>query len=172
MMTFDEIEARIEAICEKGSDPQGLTPSLELLHLGEAVLENWIVARGEIPTLETKEGFRLLALHRQGAKGDPSFNACRETCRELVYHYNLRMGSDPAGLTQHDEFRSGRSNEVRTAGSDPVQTLRMMGLVAKHLCLFVAGKMQTEGLGAFCCAAKPVRELHDAGDGPDLRLPG
>jgi hypothetical protein len=41
------------------------------------------------------EGFLLLALHRQGAKGDPSFDACRETCRELVYDYNLiRRDSD------------------------------------------------------------------------------
>ena len=35
------------------------------------------------------ESFRLLALHRQGARGVPSFNACRETCREIAYHYNL-----------------------------------------------------------------------------------
>jgi hypothetical protein len=163
-MTFEEIEARIDEICDKGSDPQGLALSREFLRLGEAVLENWIVARGEIPAEETKEGFRLLALHRQGAKGDPSFNACRETCRELVYHYNLVLGatgSDPAGLTPDDGSRSRRSDGVRPCGSDPNQTLRMMALVAKHLCLFVSGKMQTTGLGEFCCAAKPVR----AGDG-------
>ncbi len=60
-----------------------------LLQSGEQVLENWSAAKGFAPTSDRKEGFRLLALHRQGAKGDPSFNACRETCRELVYHYNL-----------------------------------------------------------------------------------
>ena len=43
------------------------------------------------PTEETSEGFRLLAPHRQGARGDPSFNACRETCRELAYHHNLAL---------------------------------------------------------------------------------
>ena len=32
-----------------------------------------------------------------------------------------------------------------------------MALVAKHLCLFVAGKLQVAGLGEFCCAAKPMR---------------
>jgi hypothetical protein len=61
----------------------------DLLRASEEVLEHWITARGEIPTDDNREGFRLLALHRQGAKGDPSFNACRETCREIVYHYNL-----------------------------------------------------------------------------------
>ena len=61
----------------------------ELLTLGEETLSHWITARGDAPTDESKEGFRLLALHRQGARGEPSFNACRETCRELVYHYNL-----------------------------------------------------------------------------------
>ena len=110
----------------------------ELLALGEVVLEHWIAARGETPTTDTREGFRLLALHRQGAKGDPSFNACRETCRELVYHYNL-VNLEP----RHP---------------DTVQRRRMMTLVANHLFLFVAGNLQVSGLGDFCCASRPVRE--------------
>ncbi|HLF30169.1 MAG TPA: hypothetical protein VI566_03980, partial [Xanthomonadales bacterium] len=61
----------------------------ELLQLGEDILQHWVTARGMEPTRSEREGFRLLALHRQGAEGEPSFNACRETCRELVYHYNL-----------------------------------------------------------------------------------
>ena len=52
-----------------------------LLRLSEEVIEHWVTARDEVPTSELREGFRLLALHRQGAKGDPSFNACRDTCR-------------------------------------------------------------------------------------------
>ena len=56
----------------------------EVLALGEAVLEHWVRARGKQPTDDEREGFRLLALHRQGADKDPSFNACRETCRELA----------------------------------------------------------------------------------------
>ena len=56
----------------------------ELLVQAEAILEEWVKARGEAPTAEASEGFRLLALHRQGARGVPSFNACRETCRELM----------------------------------------------------------------------------------------
>ena len=61
----------------------------DLLAQAEGVLEEWLRARGEAPGGETVEGFRLLALHRQGARGVPSFNACRETCREIAYHYNL-----------------------------------------------------------------------------------
>ncbi len=155
----------------------------ELLRIGEEVMEIWIQARGETPTEETKEGFRLIALHRQGAKGEPSFNACRETCRELVYHYNLVIGSlqsqhtplssrdlstRPIGPHQLRDVGSAMDpgNKCRdvtdcAANGDQAQTLRMMALVAKHLVYFVDGKLQAEGLGEFCCASKPVR----AGDG-------
>ncbi len=112
-----------------------------LLKASEEVLEHWVAALGEVPTLDTREGFRLLALHRQGAKGDPSFNACRETCREVVYHYNL--------VTLQPEH------------SDITDRLCMMGLVSKHLYLFVSGKLQVAGLGEFCCAAKPIRSAMD-----------
>jgi len=109
----------------------------ELLRASEEVIEHWVIARGEVPTHETREGFRLLALHRQGAKGDPSFNACRETCREVVYHYNL--------IAMQPEH------------SDITDRLYMMGLVSKHLYLFISGKLQVAGLGEFCCSSKPIR---------------
>ena len=105
----------------------------ELLARAEAVLEEWLRARGETPGAEMSEGFRLLALHRQGARGSPSFNACRETCREIAYHYNLLAG-----------------------GANPRHEL-MMGLLVQHLELFVRGKMEVEGLGDFCCASRPLR---------------
>jgi len=114
----------------------------ELLQASEEVLEHWITARGEVPTQETREGFRLLALHRQGAKGDPSFNACRETCREIVYHYNL--------VTLRDVY------------SDITDRLYMMGMISKHLFLFVSGKMQVAELGDFCCSSKPIRSADAA----------
>jgi len=112
-----------------------------LLALAENVLERWIEARGETPTSEEKEGFRLLALHRQGARGVPSFNACRETCREIAYHCNL-IDAEPRAAS--DSETSARRQ-------------RMMGLLVKHLLLFVSGKMQVEGLGEFCCASRPLR---------------
>lgn len=108
-----------------------------LLRLSEEVIEHWVTARDEVPTEDEREGFRLLALHRQGAKGDPSFNACRETCREIVYHYNLiNMQPEHAETTNR---------------------LEMMKMICSHLYLFVSGKMQVAALGEFCCSAKPIR---------------
>ena len=79
----------------------------------------------------------MLALHRQGAKGDPSFNACRETCREVVYHYNLiKLQPDAAGITDR---------------------LQMMKMISSHLYLFISGKLQVAGLGEFCCSSRPIR---------------
>jgi hypothetical protein len=125
--TLFEIEAAIEAAAS----------AEELLAIGEEVLEHWVTARDLEPTFDTREGFRLLALHRQGTKGDPSFNACRETCRELAYHFNL--------ITKQPEH---------TETTDRVE---MMKLVCSHLYLFVSGKMQVAQLGEFCCSSKPVR---------------
>ena len=33
----------------------------------------------------------------------------------------------------------------------------MMGMVVRHLYLFVTGKMETEELGEFCCSSRPLR---------------
>ncbi|HEU4350718.1 MAG TPA: hypothetical protein VFR66_02475 [Burkholderiales bacterium] len=111
-----------------------------LLAQAESVLEEWLKARAETPTRETSEGFRLLALHRQGARGVPSFNACRETCREIAYHYNL-LAEKPDARTE-----------------------LMMKMLVEHLRLFVRGKLEVEGLGEFCCASRPLRkETEDEG---------
>ena len=115
----------------------------ELLALGEQVLQHWVIAKGLEPTDAEREGFRLLALHRQGADGDPSFNACRETCRELAWHYNL--------LT------------LQPGQEESPQRARMMALVANHLFLFVSGKLETNQLGEFCCSSRPLRTGVDAG---------
>jgi hypothetical protein len=110
----------------------------DLLQQAEAVLEEWVKARGEVPTVEAIEGFRLLALHRQGARGVPSFNACRETCREIAYHFNL------LGVNQDQELLRYRE--------------RMMGMLVEHLKLFVRGKLEVEGLGEFCCSSRALRK--------------
>jgi hypothetical protein len=127
------IEARIGELAEAAD---AALAAAEILALGEDILEHWVAARGETPTLEKREGFRLLALHRQGARGEPSFNACRETCRELVYHHNL--------ITMEPDH------------PDVGRRLVMTTLVATHLLLFVAGKMEVAGLGEFCCSSKPL----------------
>ena len=108
-----------------------------LLRKAETILEEWICARGEKPTQDAVEGFRLLALHRQGARGVPSFNACRETCREIAYHFNLLESGPDSPLA---ERRS-----------------KMMAMLVEHLKLFVRGKLEVEGLGEFCCASRPLR---------------
>lgn len=134
MRPLAEIERRIDTLGHRGDPVAG---AAELLALGEEVLEHWVAARGETPTHETREGFRLLALHRQGARGEPSFNACRETCRELAYHYNL-ITAEP------DHPDTGRC-------------FAMAVMVARHLYLFVAGKMEIAQLGEFCCSSRPLR---------------
>ena len=138
MMPLAKIESAIQSI---SAEPDPIASANELLQLSETVIEHWIVARGEAPTDETREGFRLLALHRQGAKGDPSFNACRETCREVVYHYNL--------ITMQAE------------NSETTNRLDMMKMISSHLFLFISGKMQVAELGEFCCSAKPIRLSSD-----------
>ena len=138
MSSLTDIGQRLDQLI---AGPPQRQNAAELLSLGEEILEHWVRARGKEPTSDQREGFRLLALHRQGSDKEPSFNACRETCRELAWHYNL--------LTLQPEHE------------ETDQRSMMMALVCNHLFLFVSGKMQTEQLGEFCCASRPVREKVD-----------
>ena len=135
MRSLEAIDAELEACAVRDDNAAAATA---LLVLAEEVLEQWIVARGDVPASEWRENFRLLALHHQGARGVPSFNACRETCREIAYHYNLLC-------LEPDDGRSPKRQ-------------RMMAMLVRHLALFVTGKMQVEGLGDFCCASRPLRQ--------------
>jgi hypothetical protein len=128
---------RIIAAPDAALAKEAPTVTDELLAIGEQILEYWLAARSAVPTTGSLEGFRLLALHRQGAQGDPSFNACRETCRELVYHYNL----------------------IRRGPGDPeaVRRIRLGAMVARHLALFMAGKLESASVGEFCCSSRPLR---------------
>lgn len=134
MRPLSEIESGLEGFM--GEDAPREAAHM-LLHTGEEILEHWVAARDEAPTHGVKDGFRLLALHRQGARGDPSFNACRETCRELAYHYNL--------LSEESNPRNIDGLMVK------------MSFVAKHLYYFVSGKLEQEKLGEFCCSSQPLR---------------
>ncbi|MDJ0710504.1 MAG: hypothetical protein QNJ14_08945 [Woeseiaceae bacterium] len=138
MRSLAELEALFD---DPLIDDDVLGSARNLLAASEETLEHWIVAHGKIPTDQTREGFRLLALHRQGATGDPSFNACRETCREIAYHYNL--------ITLQPEY------------SDITDRLYMMGMISKHLYLFISGKLQVAELGEFCCSSRPIRSKPD-----------
>ena len=142
MRSLADIERAI-ASADVKADPQAA--ARQLLQLGEEALEHWVAARGAEPTTETREGFRLLALHRQGTRGDPSFNACRETCREIAWHYNLvTLQPDHAETTNRAE---------------------MLRMVSSHLYLFISGKLQVAELGEFCCSAKPIRSTDDFDSG-------
>lgn len=132
MMTLSKMSEKLDG---------ELMSAAQMLSIGEQTLEHWIIAREQVPTEKDKEGFRLLALHRQGAKGEPSFNACRETCRELVYYYNL-ITLDP----EHVET---------------LQRLNMMKLITSHLYYFITGKMEQSQLGEFCCSSRPIRTKLD-----------
>jgi len=142
---LDAINARLDAVIAK---PDAVlvaaAPQLaeELLVLGEAILEIWLAAHGAGPTALQVEGFRLLALHRHGARNDPSFNACRETCRELVYHRNLVV--------------------LEPAHADTARRLRLGAMVTRHLALFIGGKLEVAGLGEFCCSSRPLRQREAA----------
>ncbi len=140
MRSLADIES---AIAAAGANPDPAAGANQLLALAEEALEHWVTAKGDVPTHDEREGFRLLALHRQGAKGDPSFNACRETCREVAYHYNLiKQQPDATEITDR---------------------LQMMMMVSNHLYLFISGKMQVAQLGDFCCSSRPIRAGSEAG---------
>ena len=147
---FDDIAARLDAIVALPDAALVATaPNVadELLAIGETILEIWLSAHGKSPTVRTVEGLRLLALHRQGAQGEPSFNACRETCRELVYHRNL-ICLDPL----HPET---------------ARRLRLGAMVARHLALFIGGKLEVAGLGEFCCSSRALRR-HGTNTQPEM----
>lgn len=145
MRSFDELESAISSL-----RPDTPEAAATLLGISEEVLEHWVTARGQLPTQEQREGFRLLALHKQGAHKEPSFNACRETCREVAYYYNM-LTLQP----QHEET---------------TDRIEMMKMISSHLLLFVSGKMQVAELGEFCCSSKPIR-LNSTNDSEVNREP-
>jgi ferredoxin len=41
---------------------------------------------------------------------------------------------------------------------DTARRLRLAAMVARHLALFVGGKLEVAGLGEFCCSSRPLRQ--------------
>ncbi len=139
-LSIEDVEARLDDILSGTDDHLAVrAPEIadSLLTMGEAIMLAWLASKQVAPTNREVEGFRLLALHRQGARGDPSFNACRETCREIVYYRNLIL---------HDP-----------AAPEIARTVRLGARVVRHLALFIGGKLQEAGLGEFCCSSRPLR---------------
>ena len=136
---FPDILAEIDAYLDGAAGAPQMAD--RLLDHAETILETWLAARGETPDDGAIEGFHLLALHRQGCRGTPSFGACRETCREIVFRRNVAL------LYQDDP-------------KEELAQLRLQAMVVKHLALFVGGKLNEAGLGDFCCSSRP---LHQSG---------
>ncbi len=142
MRSAAELESFLDG--PKPADIGALEMAASYIQAGEEILENWITVHDGVPTQDKKEGFRILALQRQGSKGDASFNACRETARELVFHYNLI----------EQMLKQEQSEAVQ---ADIKSALAMAELLAKHLVFFIGGKMQVAELGEFCCSSKSLR---------------
>ena len=107
-----------------------------LLVAAEDAIRAWLAAHDAAPEPGEVEGYRLLALHRQAARIAPNFLACRETCRELIYQINCAS--------------------VAADAAERARRLRLADMAGTHLALFVAGSLETAGLGTFCCAARPL----------------
>ena len=112
-----------------------MTPDT-LLSAAEDAITAWLAAHGATPQPGLVEGYRLLALHRQAAGIASNFLACRETCRELIYQINCAS--------------------VAADTTERARRLRLADMAGTHLALFVAGSLETAGLGTFCCAARPL----------------
>lgn len=144
-LDFAALDSRLDAIADVPGDALALDAGVlaaELLLDAERILETWVVAHDGVATEAQKEGFRLLALHAQGARGEPSFNACRETCREIVFQHNVIAAA--------------------TTAEERARALRLMVMVVRHLSLFISGKLEVAGLGEFCCASKPLRRAGES----------
>lgn len=140
----------IAAMPEAALAEQAVPLTQALLEASESVLEDWLRGHGQVPGSGEIEGFRLLALHRQAARGTPSFNACRESCRELIFQCNMARVSDDTAAR--------------------ARRLRLAAMVARHLALFVAGKLENAGLGEFCCSARDLRGRDDGGVGGTMEV--
>ncbi len=133
MRSLNEISAALESPIGESQ----LARAQYIIQLCEEIMENWLVVNDKTPSNETYEGFRLLALQRQASVGDPSFNACRETCREAAF--------------AHNQIAANGENEKNQI------IIARLGRIAKHLNLFIIGKFENSKLGEFCCASKPLR---------------
>ncbi len=113
----------------------------ELLLIGETALESWVRSRGETPTEATVGGL-------PAAGAAPPGRARRAELQRLP------RDLPRAGLSPQLRRRRDRCAET-------VRKLRLGAMVARHLVLFIDGKLETAGLGEFCCSSRAVRQ-HDA----------
>jgi len=86
----------------------------------------------------------------------------RRLCEAGVDVFRINMShTDHATLTGYVEA----IRDVERALARPIgiladlqgPKLRLGAMVARHLALFIGGKLEVAGLGEFCCASRPLR---------------
>lgn len=128
--TLKDEMARIDAAIAQweqrfaASKPLALEPALAAsMRAALDLIRAYLVAEGKkvLPATDSDllEAFKILA------RGDPSWNAVRDTLRELVYYQNC--------------LRAGRRDAL------PVMPEKMAIRLARHLYLYVTTRCQREG---------------------------
>ena len=101
---IDDIVARLDAmIASADAALVAAAPAFaeDLLALGDAILEIWLTAHDATPTTRKAEGFRLLALQRQGARGDRKLQRLPRDLSRARLPPQSRAASIPRTRTLH-----------------------------------------------------------------------
>jgi hypothetical protein len=122
--TLDALDRRIgsleAAVAGEASLSGVLEPAIELV---SETMRAYIEAAGEKPLPHA--GTDILEIWKALVKGDPTWNALRDNCRELVYYRNCVAG--------------GREDAL------PAAPARMAVRLARHIYLYVRVRCAREG---------------------------
>ena len=80
-----------------------------------------------------------------------------------VSRINLTVGADGTVVARNERGASVVMASDLEEAFTPVELLAVT-MVARHLFLFVVGKMQVAALGDFCCASRPIRQETESRD--------
>ena len=122
----------------------------ELVGIGETILEIWLAAHGKTPT--RADGRRASACWRFIARAPGAMRASTPAARPAA------SWSITAIL-----FVSIPCIPTRRGGCASA------AMVARHLALFIGGKLEVAGLGEFCCSSRPLRQ-HETNTQPEMAL--
>ena len=68
------------------------------------------------------------------------------------------QASTPAAKPVASSSTTAISSALDPAHPDTARRLRLGAMVARHLALFIGGKLEVAGLGEFCCSSRPLRQ--------------
>lgn len=89
--------------------------AVEIVQLGEEILEHALLAAGVAPTAPPAEGARLMALLAQCRRIDPDFAALDPTCRALLDRHDQAMAAaeaDDPQAAQHLAAAAGAAGDL------------------------------------------------------------